>query len=161
MRMGGSLLQVKNRKYVTGSNTNITDEFNNQRRSVYLPVVRSSVYDVLQALDFPDPAVSNGDRSTTTVAPQALLMMNSSLVARSSRDLARRILEVAEGRRLPQLYRRVLGREPSAEEIQAATRFLRQAKELESRRNSDNAELLAWRSLSRVLLSSNEFFYVE
>ena len=48
LQMGGSLLKVKNRAYVTGSGTNVTDEYDNRRRSVYLPVIRSAVYDVFQ-----------------------------------------------------------------------------------------------------------------
>ena len=45
--------------------------YQSARRSVYLPVLRSALYDVFQAFDFPDPAVPNGDRATTTVASQA------------------------------------------------------------------------------------------
>ena len=33
------------------------------RRSVYLPVLRGALYDVFRTFDFPDPAVSNGDRA--------------------------------------------------------------------------------------------------
>ena len=44
------------------------DLYQSTRRSVYLPVLRSAVYDLFQAFDFPDPAVLNGDRATTTVA---------------------------------------------------------------------------------------------
>ena len=50
--------------------------YQSTRRSVYLPVLRGALYDMFQAFDFPDPAVSNGDRATTTVASQALFMMN-------------------------------------------------------------------------------------
>ena len=50
--------------------------YQTDRRSVYLPVLRSAVFDQFQAFDFPDPAVANGDRMRTTVASQALFMMN-------------------------------------------------------------------------------------
>ena len=45
-----------------------------------MPVVRSSMYEMFQAFDLPDPSTPNGDRNATVVAPQALFMMNASLV---------------------------------------------------------------------------------
>ncbi len=161
--MGGTLLKVKNRSYVTGSNTNITDEFDNYRRSVYLPVVRSSIYEVLQALDFPDPAVSNGDRNTTTVAPQALFMMNSSLVDDSTSELARQLLRFQKSERTAQAYSLIMAREPSEAEVTESQEYI----DLVTRTltdagvPADDAEHAAWQSFSRVLLSTNEFFYVE
>ena len=52
------------------------------------PVVRNNVYDVFQLLDYPDAAVPNGDRPTTTIAPQALMMMNSDFVEQCSANFA-------------------------------------------------------------------------
>ena len=60
------------------------------RRSVYLPVVRNHLYDMFQLFDRADPSVTTGDRATTTVAPQALFMMNSDLVLQAARDHGRR-----------------------------------------------------------------------
>lgn len=161
--MGGTLLKVKNRAYVTGSNTNITDEFDNHRRSVYLPVVRSSVYEVLQALDFPDPAVSNGDRNTTTVAPQALFMMNSSLVDTSTLALATSLIAMNPSGRIDRAYSVIMGRVPNEREILGAQAYTQQVNVAASSAGVpiDDAELVAWQSFCRVLLSSNEFFYVE
>jgi Protein of unknown function (DUF1549)/Protein of unknown function (DUF1553)/Planctomycete cytochrome C len=76
---------------VTGVARNPTI-YQSARRSVYLPVLRSALYDVFQAFDFPDPAVPSGDRATTTVASQALFMMNSPLAARASERLAEIVL---------------------------------------------------------------------
>ena len=161
--MGGTLLKVKNRAYVTGSGTNITDEYDNFRRSVYLPVIRSSVFDVLQTMDFPDPAVSNGDRITTTVAPQALLMMNSALVQKGTRHLARQVVKLPADQRAESVYRFVLGRQPSGDDADVARQFVVEAESLARKQGSDPAEasIKAWQSFSRVLLSSNDFMYVE
>lgn len=71
--MGGSLLQVKNRGYLFDHTSIDKSDYSSRRRSLYLPVIRNNVYDVFQLLDFPDPAVPTGDRSTTTVATQALV----------------------------------------------------------------------------------------
>jgi len=161
--MGGTLLKVKNRAYVTGSNTNITDEFDNYRRSIYLPVVRSSVYEVLQALDFPDPAVSNGDRNTTTVAPQALFMMNSSLVDKSTSELASRLTALGGSERIHRAYSITLGRQPNDFEMANAQAYTQQVSAAATAAGlaTEDAELAAWQSFCRVLLSTNEFFYVE
>ena len=69
------------------------------RRSVYLPVIRSGLYDVFQAFDFADPSASNGKRIPTTVAPQALFMMNDQVVLECSAAMARRLLDRSGSRR--------------------------------------------------------------
>ncbi|MGD9856804.1 MAG: DUF1549 domain-containing protein, partial [Planctomycetaceae bacterium] len=71
LTMGGSLLPTENRKYVTSTANVDPVTYQSNRRSLYLPVVRSAVYDVLQAFDFADPSVLSGQRRSTTVAPQA------------------------------------------------------------------------------------------
>jgi hypothetical protein len=162
-KMGDTLLKVKNRAYVTVSGTNITDEYDNQRRSVYLPVVRSAVYDVFQTLDFPDPAVANGDRATTTVAPQALLLMNSELVATATSRIAQRLLADSSTERVTKAYDLLVGRSPSELETDAAHEFVARIGQLALSHGKSNAEAeqMAWQSFCRVLLSSNEFSYIE
>ena len=75
-------------------------------------MVRNNVYDVLQLLDFPDPAIPTGDRATTTVAPQALLMLNSDLVMQAAEKLAEQLLALPgdDAARIDWLYRLALGR---------------------------------------------------
>ena len=104
--IGGSLLKVKNRGYFFDHTSKDLTDYTSHRRSLYLPVVRNNVYDVLQLLDFPDPAVSSGDRIATTVAPQALLMLNSDLVMQSATDYATQVLsqEGTDDERLARIY---------------------------------------------------------
>ncbi len=75
--MYGSMMKFANHTYVNTTGGSGKLDYSSSRRTVYLPMIRSGVFDVLQTLDFPDPAMINGSRQTTTVAPQALLMMNS------------------------------------------------------------------------------------
>lgn len=162
--MGGSLLKVKNRAYVTGSGSNLTDEYDNRRRSVYLPVVRSSVYDVLQTFDFPDPAVAAGSRQSSTVAPQALMMMNSDLVDQQTLAMAKRLLNLSSDQeRIESVFATVVNREPDFSEIEAGQDYVKQALQAADLPQSppEAAVLRAWQSYCRVLLSSNEFVYVE
>ncbi len=74
---GGSLLTVKNRAYFFDHTSKDLTDYSKPRRSLYLPIVRNNVYDFFPTARLPDAAVPTGDRNTTTVAPQALLMMNS------------------------------------------------------------------------------------
>ena len=66
------------------------------RRSVYLPVVRSNVYDLLTLLDFPNAATPVGSRVTTTVPTQALLMMNGDYLMNESRNIAKKWLNTVD-----------------------------------------------------------------
>jgi mono/diheme cytochrome c family protein len=87
-QQGGSYLPTPNRQYVT-STANVNPAIYDLRcRSVYVPIVRSALYEVFQAFDFADPSVLAGQRESTTVAPQALFMMNSKITAEASRLLA-------------------------------------------------------------------------
>ncbi|MBQ16349.1 MAG: hypothetical protein CMJ65_04405 [Planctomycetaceae bacterium] len=167
-RMGGSLMTVKNRAYVTGTGHNMkTDVYSNNRRSVYQPVVRSAVFDVFQAFDFADPSLPNGNRVTTTVAPQALFLMNSKLVANQSAALAVRFIttEPDEASRLDTLYRHILGRRPTDVETGQASAFLssyrRAAGDDDKNKDSGTSEQRAWQALCRVLLAATEFVYSE
>jgi len=163
-KMGGSLLKVANRSYVTGSGTSITDEYKNYRRSVYLPVVRSSVYEVLQTFDFPDPAVAAGARQSSTVAPQALMMMNSALVEEQTEAMAKRLVAIPTvDQRIANVFRRILHRIPTPNELTAGTDYISKAQQTASLSglNESERELRAWQSYCRIMLSSNEFAYVE
>ncbi len=175
-RFGGSLMTVKNRAYVTGTGHNMkTDVYDNSRRSIYQPVVRSALLEIFQAFDFANPTLPSGDRVTTTIAPQALFLMNGLLVDKQANAIAKRTLDHSpeQSTRLTSLYQSLLGRLPRNDEIQLASRFLsnyRNAATLVDEHNSDtnqntteqvSSEMRAWRALSRVLLASTEFVYVE
>ncbi len=59
---------------------------------VYLPVIRNNLYTLFEQFDFPDPTMPTGNRNSTIVAPQALLLMNSELVMDSADELAADLL---------------------------------------------------------------------
>jgi len=160
--VGGSLLTIKNRGYFFDHTSKDATTYGSDRRSIYLPIVRNNLYEVLQLLDFPDPAVSNGDRATTTIAPQALLMLNSDLVLRASAGLADRALaETDDARRFNRLYALAYSREPTAEEVEADRAFLREAEHLLEPTEPDAAKRSrrAWEALCQTILAANEFSY--
>ena len=168
--MYGSMMKFANHTYVNTTGGSGKLDYSSSRRTIYLPIIRSGVFDVLQTLDFPDPAVINGSRETTTVAPQALLMMNSDLIYEQSRKVVEEWMppRLDDAQRISVAYQRILKRPPSLDEIIAAANYiknLRQTlfKDLEppSPAARNTQELEVWQSLCRVLISSNEFSYIE
>ncbi len=153
----GSLLTVKNRAYFFDHTSKDLTDYSSTRRSVYLPVVRNNVYDFFQLLDYPDAAVPTGDRNTTTVAPQALLMMNSDFVATASQHLANRLMrEIPQGdaERITRLYQLTYSREPSSQEVRMANDLLWDI-------TTATEAAQAWTSLCHVILAANEFVYLQ
>jgi len=168
LSMGGTLLVTKNREYVaTTISTNATT-YTSPRRSVYLPVVRSALYEVFQVFDFSDPSVPNGDRDATTVAPQALFLMNGELARSSSRRFAERLLversDVDD--RIERAYRLAFGRPPIEVERAEAREFLeRYGRALDSALHAPLDEpkrrLRIWEGFCRSLFSASEFIHVD
>ncbi len=166
-RVGGSLLKVKNRGYLFDHTSIDVTDYTSNRRSLYLPVIRNNVFDFFQLLDFPDPAVPKGDRSNTTIATQALMMMNSDFVMKCAEDLSQRVMADCENesKRLRAIYLLTLGRQPSDDEFREDIRFLESAKRSSQELNGIPAtqtdEREAWSVLCHVMLSSSEFLYVQ
>ena len=164
--MGGSLLHVQNRGYLFDHTSKDATKYDSRRRAVYLPVIRNNLYDVYQLLDATDATVGKGDRTTTTVATQALFMMNSDLVIRASEQLAARLLASAEldwDGRLRLLYQTVYGRLPTTRELERAgavvEEFERNLRDGET--DAGKRQLRAWAWLCHVLVAANEFVYVK
>jgi hypothetical protein len=155
---GGSILSYKDRQYVANTAKGGDVDYDKPIRAVYIPVVRSSMYDVFQAFDLPDPSTPNGDRESTVVAPQALFMMNSSIVLQHSRKLADSLLarhDLDDAGRIREAYERALSRPPTPAEIDNALTFITRIQpEWKGDKNK------AWQSFCKSLLASNEFIYI-
>ncbi len=162
--VGGSLLKVKNRGYLFDHTSIDLSDYTSRRRSLYLPVIRNNVFDLFQLLDFPDPAVPSGDRATTTVAPQALLMLNSDFVMQSADEFAKRLLVEPsdDDQRLSRMYVIAYGREASAEERQANRSYLAEVDRSLTATESDAVKRRnqSWSILCHVVIAANEFIYV-
>jgi hypothetical protein len=154
----GQLMTYNPRQYVS---QNDHPYFFGSNRTVYLPVIRSGTFDVLQAFDFGDPAVIQGQRTSTVGAAQALFMMNHDLVAKATERLAKRVdgnpnlIAAAH-----QLYAGVLRREPSEREAVRSVEFVQRAVG-QAEAAPAKATEQAWQSLARVLFSSNEFMFLD
>lgn len=156
LAVGGALDQ---RMYGPGT----LDE-GSQRRSLYFTVKRSKLIPMLQIFDAPDALSSLGERPTTTIAPQALYLMNNAQVRRWAHGFARRITgaEAASVESAVEAaYRIALSRSPTAQERQDAVAFV-QSQEA-SYRDAGRQESceLALTDLCQTLLCLNEFVYVD
>lgn len=166
-QMGGTMLSIQNRTYVTSTASKIDRAlFDTPRRSLYLPVVRSALYDVFQVFDFADPSVLNGRRDQTVVAPQALFMMNSGLVANAARQMARSLLaspDRADAARVADLFRITFGRIATPAESKAAVEYVERYEQALNAINPRpmDVRLKAWQSLCRTTLAANEFIHVD
>jgi hypothetical protein len=162
---GGPVLKVKNRGYLFDHTSIDLTDYTSNRRSIYLPVIRNNVFDLFQLLDFPDPAIPTGDRAASTIAPQALLMMNSDFVMQSADQLALRVQAESgtTSERLATLARQLYAREATPEEIESNSQLLAELEqslepiEPDARIRSQQA----WSALCQTLLAANEFIYVK
>ncbi len=167
LTIGGGLLNYKKGEYVRPGQKEFDDRYyNTRRRSLYVPVIRSVLYEVFQAFDFPEPATLKGDRSTSTIAPQALFMLNSSLVANQTRIMAEKLVarrDLDDPGRIRLAHSRAYGRPPSEKESARLLAFLDRYRDALATQEADASErrLLAWQGLCRVIVSASEFIYVD
>ena len=164
--MGGSAFTIKNHAYVNDTGSAGRMDYTSKRRAIYLPVIRSGLYDVFQAFDFAEPSASNGKRIPTTVAPQALFMLNDGVILRSSEAMARRLLDrpgLDMPARLRTAYLTAYGRLPTAKESERAETYLgRFELELVSQGvDAKSRPLRAWQALCQAILASSEFLYLD
>lgn len=146
------------------------------RRSVYVEARRSRPLAFLNAFDAPMMEVNCERRSSSTVAPQSLMLMNSDVALQQARMFADRLRRDAGPLRESQVeraWRLAFGRAPRGEEFRAALEFLdRQISIIQSQaaaaptqksetRPAVAPEDQAMRSLCQTLLSSNEFLYLD
>ncbi len=141
-----------------------TRDEGSRRRSIYFNIKRSQLIGSMVAFDAPEPLVSQGSRPTTTVAPQALMMMNSPQVRSWAEALANRVESDCEGQhlanaRVARAYAICFGRAPTQEESSTALRFIEgQAVSYEADQKA-NAATQALADFCQVLLGLNEFVY--
>lgn len=96
-------------------------------RSVYLPVLRGLTPTSLEIFDFAEQGMVTGSRDTTTVAPQALYMLNDPFVRQQSIALANRIVKqdgLDEPARIQAAYERTFGRPASDKELARCQTYL-------------------------------------
>ena len=121
-------------------------------RTIFLIQKRCVPLPFLQVFDLPDTTFSCARRDVTTVAPQALNLLNSDFSLRQARAFAARVTREAGADPAKQIDRALwlaLSRAPTPSERQQATSFLA------------THGMTALTDLCRALLNVNEFVYVD
>ena len=148
--------------------TDVKDAPATRRRSVYMFHKRVVQHPLMQAFDGPDAQASCGRRENTTVAPQALALLNDRFVRTRAIDFAQRVEKEAGTAPEAQVrlaWQLAMGREPAAAELQSATDFLRAQRQQRSIRKPDKPESeihqLALADFCQAIFGLNEFIYVD
>src|SRR5262249_17859792 len=134
--------------------------------SVYLPLLRGLTPRSLEVFDFAEQGMVTGSRDTTTVATQALYMLNDPFVRQQAQALGQRLLRPASARdadRVTLAFLLPLGREATADEVEKARQYLagyEAAVRREQPRSGADPRTAAWESYCQALLASAEFRYV-
>jgi hypothetical protein len=129
-----------------------------RHRSVYLPVLRDRLPDVLDLFDFAEPSLVTGDRETTNVPVQALYLMNSPFVQARAKALADRLRhEQGDEARIRRAFLLCFSRLPDADEMKTALAYLEQGKPGtgDDANDKKHADLLA--VCCQALLATAEF----
>ena len=139
-----------------------------RRRSIYLFHKRVVPDPLLQAFDKPDAQQSCGRRDHTTVAPQALALLNDPFVRRVSLDFAERVLKEAgsePAQWIERGYLLALARAPSEQERTAALAFVQEQLQERTKRAAqtpgEETRRQSLADLCQALFSLNEFLYVD
>ena len=136
-----------------------------RRRTVYMFHKRVVQYPLLQAFDAPDASKPCGRRNVTTVAPQALAVLNEPFVRLRATEFAARLRSEAGADAAAQVrlaYRLALAREPGEQELASAVRFLEsRAAARTAREPGSDAANSALADFAQVVFGLNEFLYVE
>lgn len=133
------------------------DTAEHSRRSIYLQQRRTFRVPMMEVFDAPEPMLSCSRRESSTIAPQALTLLNGSLVLEQARKVAARWEKqfAREEELIIAAWREVLARNPQPSEVVRAKEFLTAQTIASGSRGASITEL------GRALLNLNEFLYVD
>ena len=148
-----------------GLNGPFNSEFETNRRSVYLLTQRLFNHSFLGLFDPPDRNASTVRRSQADVPGQSLFLMNSPYVRKQAEAFADRLLQDQSNNtdRIAWAFQVAYGRPVTPDEQESfhayIQRFQRTAQVKDE--SDQSQERLLWTSIARVILTSNEFFFVD
>ena len=151
------------------------NDLNTKRRTLYVMTIRSDKSNYRSLFDAPDAQTMAEKRVDSTVAPQALFLLNSPFALAQANALAERVTKQNTGddaARVNWLYHLLYGRRPRAKELELGLRSVTWRDELHesqsdrtgtrgARPSNAEARLAAWQRYCQVLLCANEFIFVD
>ena len=120
------------------------------RRSVYAAIDRQNLPGTFRVFDFASPDQHTPQRYVTTVPQQALFLMNSPFLLDQAKAVVARpdvAWAFTADEKAKRVYRTVLGRNPTADEVALAKEFV--------------VSTGSWELFAQALLMSNEFAFVD
>jgi hypothetical protein len=131
------------------------------RRSLYVQTARWGRSDFATLFDAANPDAASEKRIVSTVAPQALFLLNHPFAVDQARLLAERLQRDEPGtdskataRRIDLAFELLYGRPANAEELQLGG-------ELIARLETESGPEQSWADFAHVMLCSNEFVYLD
>jgi mono/diheme cytochrome c family protein len=135
------------------------DDAAGRRRSIYLLVRRSEPVTLLQLFDQPRIETNCTRRNVSTVASQALTLLNSETLTRQAEAFADRLLKESPDDPASAAIRLVFCRPARPEELAKLNRFL--TDQTKRHAQATDAKRRALADLCHILLCANEFVYVD
>ena len=135
-----------------------------RRRTIYMFHKRIVQYPLMQAFDAPDAQQSCARRMNTTVAPQALALLNDPFVRMRADELAKRVQTDAgenADAQIRRAFQLCLSRDPAPDELAAARDFVASQTTARTPRDAGNSQLLAFADFCQSLFGLNEFIYID
>jgi hypothetical protein len=131
------------------------------RRSIYFFIKRSKLIPMMMLFDWPEHLVSIGQRSNTTVAPQALMFLNSPQGRKYAQSFASQLPMQSVDEAIREAYRTAFARTATADEMLACVAFVEQQETVYRKGKIKNPRVAALTDLCQALMSASEFIYVE
>jgi hypothetical protein len=147
--------------------TDAKDNAATRRRSVYMFHKRVVPYPLLQAFDRPDAQQACGRREQTTVAPQALSLLNDAFVRARAVEMAVRLSGESsdDSSLVKRAFELALARLPTDSERSASLEFLKSQTDRRQARDAgqpaSEARTAAVADFCQALFSTNEFLYID
>jgi hypothetical protein len=127
----------------------------NSRRTLYGKIARRDLHDMLRLYDFPEPEAHSPSRELTITPLQQLFVLNGDFISRQSAALARQLTPLGrDDQRVGRAFELLFARPASESELSAAREYLAPP-------GNAAANETLWRQYAQVLLSSNEFMFVD
>jgi len=139
-----------------------------RRRTIYMFHKRVVQYPLMQAFDAPDAQQSCSRRMNTTVAPQALALLNDPFVRLRAEELAKRLQASAASdidAQVQAAFSLCLARAPAVDELADARAFISAQIATRSQRDAkqppEEIQHLALTDFCQSLFGLNEFVYID
>ena len=100
------------------------------KRTVYAKIDRKNLPNLFRSFNFPDPTFTAPQRKRSSLTPESLYMLNSPFIVDNAKALAKKVQpkkkeDSASADAVKKLYRKVLQRDPSNEEVQDAVAYIK------------------------------------